>query len=154
MLKYFHLIAVLSAASILFIAEAATSHPLTASFKYPIVPSSDTGKLFCYMQTADSRTLDLSSLCRNKLSAESQQVVISEVSFVGDRMMGRVVNKTGKTVYDIEVNYEVFSKDGTLIGRRSIYANSVTLSPNQTATFRTIVPSNSKVRTTSVEWNE
>lgn len=153
MLKYFYLIAVLSATSILFIAEAAKSRPLTASFKYPIVPSSDTGKLFCYMQTADSMTLDLSSLCRNKLSGEFQ-VVISEVSVVADRLMGRVVNKTGKTVYDIEVNYEVFSKDGTLIGRRSIYANSVTLSPNQTATFRTIVPSNSKVRTTSVEWGE
>jgi hypothetical protein len=153
MLKYFHLIAALSAASIPFIAETAFSRPLTASSRYPVVPSSDSGELFCYMQTADGRTLDLSRLCGNKPSGESQ-VVISEVSFVGNRMIGRVVNKTGKTVYDIEVNYEVFSKDGTWIGRRSIYLNPVALGANQATTFRTILPSSSKVRTTSVEWNE
>jgi hypothetical protein len=153
MLKSFHWIAVLTAASILCIAETALTRPLTVGDKYPVVPTSNTDQLVCYMQTADDRTLNLSSLCGKKPSVQPQ-VAISNVIRNGDYMSGRVINNTGKTVYQAMVNFEIISKDGSEIEKGSIYTDQQTLSPGQTGTFQTFMPSGLNVRTTSVEWDE
>ncbi len=150
MLKFFHLTAVLSAASILFIAETALTHPLTTGDKYPVVPSSDTDTLSCYMQTADSRTLNLDNLCRNQPSAQSQ-VVISDVIHNGERLSGRVVNNTDKIVSRAKVNFEIIGEDGVGIERGAIYTDQQTLNPGQTGTFQAFMPSSLNVRVISVE---
>lgn len=72
MLKAFHLIPVISIASILFATETAFSRPPATDSRYPVVPSSDINNPVCFMQTADGRTLNLSSLCR-KVSQPTTQ---------------------------------------------------------------------------------
>ncbi len=153
MLKLFYLTAVLSTASILFIAETALTYPLTTGDKYPVVQSSETDRLSCYMQTADSRTLNLDNLCRNQASAQSQ-VVISEVIHNSDRLSGRVVNNTDKTVSRAKVNFEIIAEDGVGIERGAIYTDQQTLSPGQTGTFQAFMPSGLNVRVISVESDE
>jgi hypothetical protein len=74
MLKFFHLTAVLCAASILFIAETALTHPVTVGSKFPAETNSDTDKPVCYMQTPNGTTLNLSSLCGKRPSAQPQAV--------------------------------------------------------------------------------
>jgi hypothetical protein len=154
---FFHLIAVLIATSILFVAETAFSHPLTIGDEYPVVSSPDTDKPVCYMQTVDGRTLDLSSLCGKKNSAQPQaqsQIIISSVRYNSKQMIGYVVNNTNKTVYQPRVNYELLDENGSVTERGSVPTNEETLSPGQTATFQTSMPGGRNVRTTSVEWNE
>lgn len=163
MLKSLHLTAMLSAGLILFIAEKAFSGSLNTDSQYSVVSSSDTDKLICYMQTADSRILDLNNLCRNKpdeqfqceqFQSEQSQIVISEVICDGARLSGHVTNKSNKTVNFVKVNYEVFSQNGTVTESGGIYTEPQILNPGQSATFQTLVPSSSNVRTTFVEWNE
>lgn len=151
MLKSFHLTSVFF--SILFILETAFSLPLTASFKYLVVPSSDTDKLVCYMQTADGRTLNLDNLCINQLSDQSQ-ILIGDLKYDGATLSGSVINKTNKTLYLARVNYEVLGKDGSVIESGTAYTEPSTLSPSQTATFQTSTSRNGSVRTTSVQWDE
>jgi hypothetical protein len=116
MLTSFHLTATFSALSILFVTETALTLPLTPSSKYPVVLSSDTNKLVCYIQTADGRTLNLDSICKSQLNTQSQ-TVISDVSYDDGHMISRIVNRTDKTVYPARVNYEVLGKDGSVIER-------------------------------------
>ncbi|MEW5857142.1 MAG: FxLYD domain-containing protein [Cyanobacteriota bacterium] len=154
MLKSKHLTVALATASILFVAPSAFSRPLMiASDKYPIMPSSDTDKPVCYMQTPDGRTMNLSRLCEKKPS-NRPQIAIAEVIYEDDYMVGRVINQSSKTVYQARVNYEVISQNGSVIERGSIATEPQTLSPGQTATFETFMPSDKKVRTTFAEAKE
>jgi hypothetical protein len=82
MLKSFHLTAVLWAASILFITETALTGPLTVGSKFPAETSSDTDKPVCYMQIANGRTLNLSSLCGKKPSAQPQEFIDEDRSVI------------------------------------------------------------------------
>lgn len=59
MLKSFPLTALLSATSILLVAEATFSRPLTTGSQGSVVPD----KPVCFIQTANGTTLNLSSLC-------------------------------------------------------------------------------------------
>lgn len=161
MLKSFHLTAVLSATWILFIAESTFSRPLTTGDKYPVVPKSDTNKLICYIQTADGRTLNLDSLCKNQFSIQSQkvtsdasaqsQLVVSDLRYEGNQMSARIVNNTGKTLHNAKVNFDIIGEDGSVIERGSIYTEPKTLSPGQTARINTFMPSGAKVRITYTE---
>ncbi|MBD1841190.1 hypothetical protein H6F78_19570 [Coleofasciculus sp. FACHB-64] len=63
------------------------------------------------------------------------------------------MNKTGKTVYNAKVNYEVLGNN-SVIERVSIFTEPPALSPGQTAIVLTFMPNNRNVRTTSVKWNE
>lgn len=54
-----NLIAALSAALISFMADSAFSSPL----KYPVIQNPDSYIPFCYIQTAEGQTLDLSNMC-------------------------------------------------------------------------------------------
>ena len=153
MLKISHLSAVISAASILWIAETAFSLPSTAIAQYPIEPSSHTDQLVCYMQTADGTTLNLNSLCGKKPSLQSQ-IVVSDVFHEDDYIIGRVINKSNQTLYQARVNYEALSKNGSVIERGAIAIEPPTLNPGQTGMFETFMPSDIQIRTTSVEGNE
>jgi hypothetical protein len=154
MLRSLHLTGVLAIASILLIAETASSQPPTVSSNYPLVSRSDTDKLICYMQTADGITLNLSSLCGQKSKVKSE-VVISHVGYEDNFFIGRVVNKSSKTVYQARINYETIGKNGSVIARGAISTEPPTLSPGQAAMFRTLMPdAGNNVRTTSVEWDE
>jgi hypothetical protein len=64
MLKPFSLISIISAASILFVADTAFSNSLPTGSIYPEVPNLDIAQPVCYMQTGDGRTLNLSRLCK------------------------------------------------------------------------------------------
>ena len=160
MLKPFHWIAVLSAASILFITPSALTHPLTiASNKYPVVQTSDPNTPVCYMQTTDGSTLNLSNLCKKKASNQTHvQIAIAEVIHQDKYIVGRVVNQSNKTVYQARVNYEVIGENGSVIKRGAIPTQPQTLSPGQTAIFETIMPSDRNVsrnvRTTFAEGQE
>lgn len=150
MLESFRLTPALLATSILFIIETTFSRPLTAGPEYSLVPSSDTDKLICYMQTADGRALNLDSLCRKKLSTQSQ-INIIELKYEDGQMIGLVVNNTSKTVYDAKVNFEVLGENGSVIDKGIIYTEPQTLNPGQTATFKTFMPSGTNMKITSVE---
>lgn len=155
MLKPFSLISIISAASIVFVADTAFSNSLPTSSIYPEVSNPDIAQPVCYMQTVDGRTLNLSRLCEKKQKPVVQpQITISNVIQEGDRMKGLVVNNVGKPVYNARVNYEVIGEDGSVIDKVSIYADQAMLSPGQTSTFDTFMPSGAKVRATSVEWDE
>ncbi|NEO32221.1 MAG: hypothetical protein F6K36_17665 [Symploca sp. SIO3C6] len=56
--------------SIVLVAKVAFSSSGTVVSKYPVVPNSESNNLLCYMQTADSLTLDLSSLCEQQSSTK------------------------------------------------------------------------------------
>lgn len=153
MLSSLHLTIALAIVSILFISETASSQLSTVSSNYHLVSGSNTDQLVCYMQTADGRTINLDSLCIKKLNNQSQ-IVISDMTHKDNSLIGRVANRSGKTVYDTRVNYEVLDENYTVIERGSISTESPTLSPGQTTIFMTFMPNNRNVRTTSVEWNE
>jgi hypothetical protein len=85
MLKSLHLTAILWATSILFITETALTRPLTVGSKFPAETSSDTDKPVCYMQTPNGRTLNLSSLCGKRPSAQPQAVTSGDNSVIERR---------------------------------------------------------------------
>jgi len=151
MLKAFHVIAVLSATSILFIAPSALTRPITISNnKYPAVSTSDVDKPVCYMQTLDHRTLDLSRLCEKKASNQIQ-LTISDVTREDDFLSGNVVNQSNKTVYQARINYEVIGENNSVIERGAIVAQPTTLTPGQMGIFQTVIPGNRNVRTIFAE---
>ena len=154
MFKVLHLKVTLATASILLIANTAHGQPITVSSQYPVVSNSDTDEPVCYMETVDGTTLNLSRLCEIKPKAQPE-VVISNVGYEDEFLMGRVVNKSSKTVYQTRVNIEVIDDNGSVLGRGAISTEPPNLSPGQTATFQTLRPPGGKnVRTTSVEWDE
>lgn len=57
--KFLNLTVILSAVLVSLMAEAALGRPLN----YPVVQSLDKSTPFCYMQTSDGKTLDLSNIC-------------------------------------------------------------------------------------------
>jgi len=57
--KLFYQSSTLTTVFICFTTQIAFSFPIN----YPVVPNSDSNTLFCYMKTADGRTLDLKKLC-------------------------------------------------------------------------------------------
>ena len=154
MFKVLQLKVTLATASILLIANTAFSQSITVSSQYPVVSNSNTDEPVCYMQTVEGTTLNLSRLCETK-SKSQPEVVISNVGYEEEFLMGRVVNKSSKTVYQTRVNIEVIDDNGSILGRGAISTEPPNLSPGQTATFQTLRPPGSKnVRTTSVEWDE
>lgn len=66
-------------------------------------------------------------------------------------MTGRIVNNTGKTLNNAKVNFDIIGEDGSVIERGSVYTEPKTLSPGQTATINTFMPSGAKVRMTYIE---
>lgn len=155
MLKPFSLIPIISATSILFLADTAFSNSLPTGSIYPEVPNPDIAQPVCYMQTGDGRTLNLSRLCEKKQNPVVQpQITISNVIHEGDRMKGLIVNNIGKPVYNARANYEVIDENGNVVDKGAIYADQPMLSPGQTNTFEAYMPSGVKVRTTSVEWDD
>jgi len=143
----------LTTASLLFIAKTAFSQPPIVSYKYPVVSTSDTDQLVCYMQTIDGKTLNLSSLCEKKTSVQSQ-LLLSSVVYEDDNIIGHVINKSSKTVYQARVNYEVIVENGSVIDRGTLVTDPPTLSPGQVGTFQAFLPSSGQVRMTSVEGDE
>ncbi|MBD2537591.1 hypothetical protein H6G60_01905 [Coleofasciculus sp. FACHB-SPT36] len=105
---------------------------------------------FCYMQTSDGRTLDLTQLC-----GEKPQVIIADQTSDGDILTGRIINETQKTVHSIEVTYNVVGLDGKVIKSSSVNAEPSTLNPGQSGSFKvhTII-GDGKLRATSVNWKE
>jgi hypothetical protein len=154
MLRALHLKVALATASVLLIAKAASSQTPTVSFNYPVLSSSDTDNPVCYMQTANGTTMNLSSLCGKKPKIQSE-VVISHVGYEDDFLIGHVVNKSSKAVYQARVNIEMIDENGSVIERGTVSTEPPNLSPGQTATFQTLRPPSGKsMRTTSVEWDE
>jgi hypothetical protein len=154
MLRTLHLKVAVATASILLTANMASSQPPIVSSNSTVASSSDTDEPVCYMQTADGTTVNLTNLCGKKSKVQSE-VVISNVGYEDDFLIGRVVNKSNKTVYQARVNIEVIGENGSVLGRGAISTEPPNLSPGQTATFQTLKPpSGNDVRTTSVEWDE
>lgn len=154
MLRILNLKVALATASILLIANTASSQSITVGSKYPVVSNSDIDEPVCYMQTVDGMTLNLSRLCETKPKVQPE-LVISHVGYEDEFLIGRVVNKSSKTVYQARVNIEVIGDNGSVLGRGAISTEPPNLSPGQTATFQTLRPPGGKnVRTTSVEWDE
>lgn len=150
MLKYFHLRVAFLAASMLFIAETASSNPPIGS-ESPMITGLNTDNLVCYMQTADGRTVNLDSLCINQ-----PQIVASAFRYNDDHIIISVINKTETNVNFIKVDYEVIGQDSSVIQSKATYTAQHTLSPGQMARFLAFVPGlpgGSNVRITSVEWN-
>ena len=149
MVKFWSLSLALEAASMLLIVPKAFSLPLTLASGFSPVPSTEIELPVCYMQTDNGTLVDLSSLC----GMSDSKVVISEVSFQNDRLIGRVVNKTDKTVYSTRVNYEILDDDGGVIGTSSMYTNPPNLSAGESATFETEMWGGRELKTTSVDWD-
>ncbi len=152
MLKSFCLTTIVCAASMLLIAEKAFSNPLPVSSPGSGVVSSDSNMPVCYIQTPDGRTFNLSSFCRARKNQPQPQVAINGLSYEKDRMIGNVVNNTGKTVRSARVNYEVLDQDGTSI-KAVAEVDASTLSPGQSASFEASFGEGYQARVTSVEWD-
>lgn len=154
MLRALHLKVALATASIFLIADTASSQRTTVSSNSPMLSRLDTSELVCYMQTANGMTVNLSSLCGKKPKVQSE-VAISHIGYEDNFLIGRVVNKSSKTVYQARVNYEVIGENSSVIARGAISTEPRTLSPGQTATFQTLMPDGGNdVRAISVEWDE
>ncbi len=158
MLKKFTLIAAFSFTSILFLAKIAFSRQIIVDLQYPLVRSLNTENPFCYMQTGDGRTFNLSSLCEK--TRNSDRAFISDVRYDGNQMIGHIVNQTGKTIHNVRVKYEVFGEDGNVIDTGTVDTNQEQISPKQIAYFdafipsKTLIQSGQNVRAISVEWDE
>ena len=66
-------LAVLPTALIPLMAQSALSFPQTEGSYYSSVPTKETDKPICYLQTIDGRTLDLSNMCRPDDSKNRQR---------------------------------------------------------------------------------
>lgn len=155
MMNCFHLTTILTVSSILFLAETALTHPLMISSEHPVVLTLGKNELVCYMQTADGRTLNLSSLCQQKPRSRPStqpQIAVSDVSYNGKQLSGRVVNNSDKTVHNARVNYEVLGENSSVIEEGVISVEKQTLSPGQTATFQTPIFGGLNVKIKTVEW--
>lgn len=90
MLKFLHLIPVVLAVLLLFIAETA-SRSIATNYQYPVVSNSDIDMLVCYMQIADGRTLDLSNLCGKPL----ERLVLSCLTITDSQVRTRIAQFCG-----------------------------------------------------------
>jgi hypothetical protein len=93
MLKSLHLIPVVLAVLLLFIAET-PSRSIAKNYQYPqypVVSNSDIDMLVCYMQTADGRTLDLSNLCRKPL----ERLLLSCLTITDSQVRTRIAQFCG-----------------------------------------------------------
>lgn len=131
------------AAIVLLANEASTTAPVALA-----APEIDPP--LCYMQTADGRTLDLSSLC-----GQQPQVIIATQTSDGDILTGRIINQTKKDVHSIKVNYVVVDSNGQVTQKNVVDAEPSTLSPGQTASFKVhVIAGDSRLKATSVDWQE
>ena len=104
----------------------------------------------CFFQTKEGRIVNLERLCS---SASSPTVIISRLSSDANFVNGQVINRSQKTVYNVKVNYKVLSEDGS-IEEQSIDVDPPILSPNQMATFETVIPAGGTLNRTSVTWDK
>lgn len=111
-----------------------------------------TDEPICYMQTAEGRTVNLSSLCAKKAQTQAQQVVLTDVKYEQDSMSGKVVNNSNRIVANPSVNYEVLDHKGQVIERGSVPIQAANLSPGQSASFEAFTEGDTQVRATSVSW--
>jgi hypothetical protein len=150
MLKSLNFTVAFATASVVLIANTASSQPPIVSSKYPLVPISDNDEPICYMQVSDGRTLDLTRLCEKK---PSDRLLLSVVDIIHEDnyMIGRVINRSSKTIYQARVNYEVISQNGGVIERGTIPSEPATLNPGQIGIFQTFMPRDKNVRTTFAE---
>ncbi len=150
MQKTLHLTAFLWIASSLLVNYHPSSNSWIPNFKAARASASEIDTPFCYMQTSDGRTLDLTQLCGQK-----PQVIIADQTSDGDILTGRIINETQKTVHSIEVSYNVIGLDGKVIKSSYVNAEPSTLNPGQSGSFKvhTIV-GDGKLKATSVNWKE
>ncbi|MEW5860559.1 MAG: FxLYD domain-containing protein [Cyanobacteriota bacterium] len=150
MQKQLRLTTLLWIASSLFVNHHSSNNSWIANFQAVSASVSEIDTPFCYMQTSDGRTLDLTQLCGQK-----PQVIIADQTSDGDILTGRIINETQKTVHSIEVTYNVIGLDGKVIKKSSVNAEPSTLNPGQSGSFKvhTIV-GDGKLRATSVNWQE
>lgn len=153
MLKSLNFTVAFATASVVLIANTASSQPPIVSSKYPVVVISDNDEPVCYMQVSDGRTLDLTRLCEKK---PSDRLLLSVVDIIHEDnyMIGRVINRSNKTIYQARVNYEVISQNGGVIERGAIASEPATLNPGQIGIFQTFMPGDKNVRTTFAEGKE
>ncbi|MEP0881766.1 FxLYD domain-containing protein [Trichocoleus sp. ST-U3] len=150
MQKPIYLTTFLWIASILFGNYHPSSNSWIPIFQAVRASASEIDMPFCYMQTSDGRTLDLT-----QLGGEKPQVIIADQTSDGDILTGRIINETQKTVHSIEVTYNVVGLDGKVIKSSSVNAEPSTLNPGQSGSFKvhTII-GDGKLRATSVNWKE
>ncbi|MBD2743282.1 FxLYD domain-containing protein [Coleofasciculus sp. FACHB-1120] len=150
MQKSLRLTTFLGIASIFSVNYHPFSNSWIANFQAESASASEIDMPFCYMQTSDGRTLDLTQLCGQK-----PQVIIADQTSDGDILTGRIINETQKIVRSIEVSYNVVGLDGKVIKRSSVSAEPSILNPGQSGSFKvhTIV-GDGKLQATSVNWEE
>jgi hypothetical protein len=69
----------------------------------------------CYWQTPDRRVINLDRLCTAAPPAakvNDPRMVVSRVTYDGQRIQGAVVNQTGQMVKRVAINYTVVAPDG------------------------------------------
>jgi len=151
MLKIFGLIAILLSTSIPVRAENTFGGQITTFSNYPLVPNSDTDKLVCYMKTPDSQILNLDSLCRNRqIQPPPPPIVVRELTYDGEHLVGLVINNSKKTINSVSVNYEVLDQNEKVIEKGAITKRQA-LRPGETASFEGLMENGGSLRITSVE---
>lgn len=108
----------------------------------------------CYMQRPDGSIQDLSHFCRTSSTASGGQVVISRTQREANFLLGNVVNRTGKAVRNVRVNYEAIAPNGSVVDRGVVIADPGNLAPGQTGIFEVGVEPGLSARATTVLWDE
>jgi len=160
-MKFLHLTVALST---LLISPISAS-PGIADSTNTIAQNSAVDEPFCYMKTADGKTVDLGKLCEKQPTSGTSQtcipgsniaakVSIAQANYDGNFFSGKVLNQGCKTIKNVKVNYEVLDELGDLIDNGFIYTQPVTLAPGQSATFRGAVVAGAKVQATYADAQE
>jgi hypothetical protein len=95
----------------------------------------------CYWQTRDRRVINLDRLCAAAPPAakvNDPRMVVSRVTYDGQRIQGAVVNQTGQMVKRVAINYTVVAPDGKqldagVITQRGPLAPGAAMAFNQTS---------------------
>jgi len=120
---------------------------------YPDTDTSPLLDLFCYVQFADQRIVDLSNLCGAATVPVRREVVVTAIRVSGNNVVGEVRNDTGQTLQRVIVNYEFLGQP--LGADRSTdfgFVEPERLEPGQTGVFTGAASRPGDVRVTAVEW--
>jgi hypothetical protein len=102
----------------------------------------------CFFQTSKGQIVNLDRLCS---ATPLPPVIISRINTNSSLVNGQVLNRSANTVYKVKINYEILGEDGN-VEQQSVDADPPTLSPNQTATFETVIPAGGTLNGTFVTW--
>ena len=142
-----------------------SASPGIADSTNTIAQNSAVDEPFCYMKTADGKTVDLGKLCEKQPTSGTSQtcipgsniaakVSIAQANYDGNFFSGKVLNQGCKTIKNVKVNYEVLDELGDLIDNGFIDAQPVTLAPGQSAAFRGEVVAGAQVLATHADGQE